>query len=53
MAMFRQSSGIMRGMRYWLVALVGFGLAFWSVNGTVKAQTEADWDWTNKPSTRL
>ena len=38
----------MRGMRYWLVALVYFGLAFWFAIGTIKAQTEADWDWTNK-----
>ena len=48
MAILRQSSGIMRGMRYGLVVFLGFGLAFWFAIGNVKAQTEADWDWTNK-----
>ena len=46
--MLRHSSGIMRGMRYWLATFVCFGLTICFAIGTVKAQTEADWDWTNK-----
>jgi hypothetical protein len=39
----------MRGMRYGLAAVLGFGLvAFWCASGRLKAQTQADWDWTNK-----
>ena len=47
-AMFRQSSGIMRGMRRGRVAVVGLGLvAIWFASATLRAQTQADWDWTN------
>jgi hypothetical protein len=49
MAIYRQPSGIMRGMRYRLAAVVVLGLvAFCCVSGRLNSQTQADWDWTNK-----
>ncbi len=49
MAIYRQSSGIMRGMRYGLAAVVSLALvAFWCASGTLEAQTQADWDWANR-----
>ncbi len=46
---FLRSSGIMRAMRYRLAAFVRLGLiAFWCACGILHAQTQADWDWTNK-----
>ena len=48
MGISRQSSGIMRGMRCGRVVVVGIGLvAIWCASATLRAQTEADWDWTN------
>ena len=43
------SSGIMRGMRYRLAAVISLGLvAFWCASGRLNSQTQADWDWANK-----
>ena len=48
-AIYRQSSGIMRGMRCGRAAVVGLGLVvIWCASATLRAQTEADWDWANK-----